>query len=239
MNSKTFTSSLRAVLRSRGIKYEQVAQQLDVSESTVKRWFSSGGMSLDQYAKVLEMADVRFEDLARIIDSKAESEVYFYSEHQEQVLVKHPKAHAFFNLLLKYEKVSVVERKCKLPKSVVSRSMKLLDNIGLIEWKEKNRFKFLVSKKVAWRKNGPLRKQFLSEAKNEFLNSNFSGELSSFRFLNLQLSQKASSQLMGKISKVLDDGVNISEVEKSVNNELEEFGFLFAFRPWSFSKLKF
>lgn len=237
MQSQMFTDSMKSILRVRGVTYQHIAEELDVSESTVKRWFSIGGMSLDQYSKVMDVAKVSFHDLAKIMDAHKDSEIYTFTLTQETFLVKHPTTHAFFNLLIRHGAVGEIKRRIKIPDTLISQSLRHLDSIGLIEWKEKSKYRLRVSRKVAWRKDGPLRKQFLSEAKREFLHSEFNERLSTFRFLNVQLTEKTALDLIDQLSKVANDINHISEMEKSVHPELGDFGVLLAIRPWLFSKL--
>lgn len=237
MDTKPFVSSLKSVLKMRSIKYDEISKRLGVSQSTVKRWFSSGSMSLDQYAQIMAIAKVGFSDLAKLVDAQSEAETYIFTEKQETFFVKHPSAHAFFHLLLQYGTVSEVIRRTKLTMFVASQCLRQLDAIGLIEWQNKNRYRLLVSKRVAWRKDGPLRRQFLAEAKGEFLHSNFSGRLSGFRFLNLRLTEKTVTDLISQFSKNSNELSQVSEIEKAAHRDLDDFGILMAVRPWTFSKL--
>lgn len=237
MNSDPFLNGLKSVLKMRAITYDDVSKQLGVSQSTVKRWFSSGGMSLDQYAQVMTIAKVSFFDLAKLVDAQAEAETYIYTEEQEAFFIKHPASHAFFHLLLQHGSVAEVTKRKKLANSIVSQCLRQLDTIGLIEWQNKNRYRLLVPKRVAWRKDGPLRRQFLAEAKGEFLHSNFSGRQSGFRFLNIRLTEKTATDLVDQYAKIANELGQTSEIEKATHRDLEDYGILMAVRPWIFSKL--
>lgn len=237
MTSRQFVTGLKSILKLRGLTYQAIAKEMGVSESSVKRWFSTGQMSLEQYSQLLSMANISFHDLAKLLDAQADGEVYIFSHEQELFLANHSSAHAFLNLLLRYSSVNEVIKRTNLSRSVVTRHLRQLDSIGLIEWQEGNKYRLLVSKKVAWRKDGPLRRQFLAEAKNEFLQSNFSGNLSGFRFLSLRLTEKSIADVIHQFSKITGEVTQISELEKSVHKELEDVGILMAVRPWTFSKL--
>jgi len=237
MSPQPLLTSLKSVLKMQSITYSDVSKQLGVSQSTVKRWFSSGGMSLDQYAQVMAIAKVSFFDLAKLVDAQAEAETYIYTESQEAFFIKHPATHAFFHLLLQYGSVAKVTKRTKLANAVVSQCLRQLDTIGLIEWQDKNRYRLLVPKRIAWRKDGPLRRQFLAEAKGEFLHSNFLGRQSSFRFLNIRLTEKTATDLVIQFTKIANELNQTSEIEKAAHPDLDDFGILMAVRPWVFSKL--
>jgi transcriptional regulator with XRE-family HTH domain len=238
MKSEPFLTSLKTALRIQGMTYAQIAKKIGVSQSTVKRWFSSGGMSLDHYAQLLSISGVSLQDLTKMLGVQSEAEVYTYTLDQETYLSKHPSSHAFFNLLLRHGSVSELKKKIKMPELLIMQSLRQLDKIGLIECQEKTRFRLLVAKKVAWRKDGPLRRQFLAEAKKEFLQSDFGGRHSSFRFLNIPLSERSLNEFIGQCSRATSEIVQISEVEKSVHPDLVEYGILMAIRPWTFSKFE-
>lgn len=237
MDSRPFVTPLKNALKLRGLGYTDIAKEMNVSLSTVKRWFSSGGMSLDQFAKILALGGIGLHDLANLMGSAAESEVYFFSEEQEIFFIKNPVTHAFFNALLKYGSVRKIAKAKALNDAVVMKCLNQLHKLELIEWKTGTQYRLLVSAKIGWRRDGPLRRQFFTEAKTEFLNSNFSERQSDFRFLYAPLTEKSASELLRQISKITTETMHISEVEGSANPHLQEYGILLAVRPWTFSKL--
>jgi transcriptional regulator with XRE-family HTH domain len=237
MNSQAWTNSLKAALKAQGKTYRDVAEQLNVSQSTVKRWFSSGGISLDQFTQVMVVAGVRLGDLAKLAEAGSEARFHVYTEAQESFLAKHPHTHTFFNLLVRFGTVRAALKKRKIPQSDVAKFLRQLDALGLVEWQKGDRVRFLTSRKLVWRKDGPLRRQFLREAKSEFLDSDFSGRFSTFRFLNIPLTERTAAELMTQMTKFASDANHVSEIEKNVNPDLADFGVLVAVRPWTFSKL--
>jgi hypothetical protein len=210
---------------------------MKVSESTVKRWFSRGGLSLEQFSKILEITHVEFQDLGKLLDSYSETETHVYTHQQEAYFVANPLGHSFFNLLLRFESLSRVKKRLKLPDRSATRILRDLEKVELIGWMPNDRIKFLTSKKTAWRKDGPLRKQLLEKAKQEFLRSDFSGTASSFRFLNTPLTEKSVSALIMQISKIISEQSQLSELENAMKPDLETYGILMAVRPWDFLKL--
>jgi DNA-binding Xre family transcriptional regulator len=55
--------TLKRELRKQGINYQQVAQQLDLSESSVKRLFAERSFTLTRLVQVCELLNLEFSDL--------------------------------------------------------------------------------------------------------------------------------------------------------------------------------
>ncbi len=66
-----FTAALKRCLKSRGMTYARLAPHLDLSETSVKRLFSSGGFTLERIEQICRLLDMDLFELARHAQSAA------------------------------------------------------------------------------------------------------------------------------------------------------------------------
>lgn len=229
--------ALKTILKANGLTYSEIAKSMAVSEASVKRWFSQGGISLQQFTEVMQLAGTEIQDLASVMKAESQLKEYIYSIEQELFFVDHPQCHAFFNALLRFGSVKGIQQKTKISSASANRYLVELERLKLVERLPADRLRFLTPKRVVWRKDGPLRKQFLREAKEEFLDATFTDKLAAFRFVQVSLSNHSASAFLTQLSKGVDEATRTAEIEKSISSNLSEYGILIAIRPWQFSKL--
>ncbi|OYU25272.1 MAG: transcriptional regulator, partial [Burkholderiales bacterium PBB2] len=81
---------LRSEMRAAGITYKQLGQRLEMSESSMKRMFSQGDMSLSRLAQICKAVGVAMEDVLRqAADATPHADTLTLA--QERSLVSDPK----------------------------------------------------------------------------------------------------------------------------------------------------
>jgi hypothetical protein len=83
-------SVLKQSLKLHGFSYRDVAQQLNLSEASVKRLFSANGFSLVRLDSVSQMMGLEISDLVAEMRQQAKTGVSRMSEKQEQELAADP-----------------------------------------------------------------------------------------------------------------------------------------------------
>src|SRR5262249_16823411 len=81
---------LKRALRERGLTYAHIAKGLGISESSVKRTFSKGSMSLGRLEEVCELAEMEISDLIDLTRA-AEARAEELTEQVERTLVSDTK----------------------------------------------------------------------------------------------------------------------------------------------------
>jgi len=85
-NSQDLVEALRAELKAAGMTYAMLAKSLGTSESTVKRMFSRGDMSLARVDEILDALNLDLADIARRI-SAVQPTMIELTDAQEKALV--------------------------------------------------------------------------------------------------------------------------------------------------------
>ena len=74
-------------MKAKGVTYNQVANALDISLSTVKRDFSLRNLSLSRFLAICEMTNISLKDLSQSIE-KSEPKSYTLTDDQEKFFAK-------------------------------------------------------------------------------------------------------------------------------------------------------
>jgi transcriptional regulator with XRE-family HTH domain len=174
-DTRDLISSLRAELKAAGLTYADLADALGTSESTVKRMFSKGDMTLSRVDEILKVLSLDFADLARRM-AQAEPEMIELSDAQEKVLVADRKL-----MMIALSCQSEWSFEQMMDFFVFSRAelvgfMTKLDKLGLIELRANNRYTLKLAKGFRWRPHGPVMTYFREKAMTDYFSAGFDGQ---------------------------------------------------------------
>jgi hypothetical protein len=233
MQQQKITRTLRALLRSKGVRYALVAQWLDLSESSVKRLFSQESLSITQIEVLTEKLGLSFLDVVALANPEDRLPEVL-TEEQEQFLVDSPKLLRVFYLLFRHWRASDIARAWRMSQPELVRSLVALEKCSLIQLLPKNRVKLLVGPGLRWRANGPIAQFFRQDVSADFVAGCREKQKGEFlAFVPCELSVTASHRLMAKLKSVLREIQEVSELEaKSLKSETKGHGVLLAMRPW-------
>lgn len=237
--SLALVETLKKILRSKGITYHNLSEALNISEASVKRVFSEANFSLERFEKICQFAGVSITEVADLTNADRAITSHIYTLEQEKYFAENPKYLAFFDLLLRFGSLDKVRKyKPELTDQRVSKYLKQLESMNLIQRHPNDRVTFPVSRAVSWQRKGPLGKKFRALAKSDFLNHDFSKEISTFAFFGLELTPKSAQQMAEKLKELAIEAKQTSELEQKVKAKTEHFGVMVAQRPWRLSLLE-
>ncbi len=93
--SQRIKTALKDRLKKRGMTYGELAEHLEVSVPTVKRYLGQEELTVSRLLQICEVVDLELEDLARIIQVGGHQDERF-TEEQDKFLAKNPKYFAYF-----------------------------------------------------------------------------------------------------------------------------------------------
>lgn len=227
--------TLKKELRSAGKTYADVAQQLELSEASVKRLFSERNLSLARLEKIASLIGM---DLVELIEAMRRRQKLLtqLTEQQEKeiasdmllvlVAVSVINGHTLADLLALYD---LTEAQCiqKLAK---------LDRLKILELLPGNRIRMLVAPNFNWRPRGPIEKLFREKVEQDFFNSQFNKDSERLIVLNGVLSSAANAEMQSKIEKLAHEFNELIQRESKVPMS-SKFGntMVIALRQWRYS----
>lgn len=232
-----FLGSLKRSLKAKNILYRDLAETLNLSESSVKRILSSKSLSLERLEEICKATDLSFAEICRNAQFEEEGHVFNLNAEQEFALAENPRLLHYFVLLHEGKKPQKIEKEYELNSTEAKKMQLQLDRLGLIELYPKDRVKIKGSGALRFRRDGAVGKAMFTFTKNHYLNYEFNGELDFIRFSLVGLDQKSLNKFKAKIEKM---NLEIQEEAKFISDndkESEDIGILFAFRPWQYSDM--
>ncbi len=230
--TEALVQTLKRLLRAQKITYAQVAKELDLSETSVKRLFSKSSFTLDRLEQICRMAGVSIFDLAREADAAPEA-LDELTPEQEQQLLADPKLMLVTYMVLNHWTVDEIVHRFALEEAEVIKRLTTLDRLGMIELQPGNRIKRLTARNFTWRKNGPVQHFFEREIKADFLNSRFAQKGEHLRFLGGLLSRDSILRMHQSIDRLAAELDEHIQADADLPTE-EKFGVgvVLALRPW-------
>lgn len=231
--SEDLIKVLKRALRGRDITYAQVAGELDLSESSVKRMFSSGHFTLQRLQQVCDMAGLEIGDLAVMADEQRR-DIEQLSEEQESILVEDPKLLLVAFLLLNHWSVDKIVAAYEIGDLEVIQLLARLDRMKVIDLLPGNRVRMRLSRTFSWREDGPIQRLFENQVQTEFFRSRFNGPGELRLVLNGMISDQSINLLHQRMHRLASEFEHcVAEDRKTVDSERLGTTLIMAIRPWA------
>lgn len=237
--TRLILSELKSLLKARGITYAEIATNLGVSESTIKRTLTSQKITLERLEEICQAAKVSLFELIGMTKKPDEKTRHLYTMKQERFLSKNPKYLAFFDLLIRNGSLEKVKKiRPHLKQKTIHMYLKKLDELGLIEWHPGDIVKYPIGRDVAWNPDGPLRKTFLKWAKDDFVTDDFKRDLDHFSFTAAELTDVSIQKIQHKLKELNAEVSHLSQIDKNAKGKTQNVAVMLGSRPWRFSILE-
>ena len=174
-SSQDLITALKAELRRAGITYAQLAKELKLAESSVKRIFAKGDLPLSRIDQVLAVLHMDFADLARQVVS-ASPQRSELTLAQERAVVADPKLLLVAICAQSLWTLEQITETYAISKPQAVACLLALDKLGFIELRAQNRYRLKIDKTFRWRPDGPVMQFFRQHAVADYYSGGFDGE---------------------------------------------------------------
>jgi len=152
--------ALKAQLKAQGLRQSDVAERLGVGLATVKRWLAGDALTTQRLEDLCDLAKISLIELIEAAAREPADKIAAFSPSQERALAEDPQLFfVFFSLLNGWPREDC-ERELALPSGRMDTLLKRLARLGLIDILPGGRVRLLTVREVAWRRDGPLSKNF-------------------------------------------------------------------------------
>lgn len=239
--TRPLIGTLKQELRRQRITYRQVAETLELSETSVKRLFSEESFSLKRFEKVCNMLNLGLSDLVQLMERNIELTSALTLE-QEQELVADVRLLLVTLLLMNKLKFEEIIATYDISEPDGIRLLVRLDRMKLIELQPGNRVRLLVSSNFEWIKAGPIQQFFESRVQPEFLHSSFNGAGELRIFISGMITRGDNAELTRRMQQLAREMGEMTQDAENLPLE-QRFGtsLMMAMRPWeieAFEKLR-
>ncbi|MEM7397131.1 MAG: helix-turn-helix transcriptional regulator, partial [Verrucomicrobiota bacterium] len=220
-----------------GLTYRDVADALELSEASVKRLFSEESFSLRRIEAICRLLDMSLYDLAKMTRAGEGEARNVLSLDQEKALAADGRLLTVFYLLCNGWPLEKIRKIYKIKKLAMTRLLLKLDRLRLIDLEPGEKVRLRTAREIQWRRDGPVRKRYEEQVKQEFFDSDFSGSTELFTLETAELSEASIQIMRRKIDKLVREFHDLAEVDLSMG-EREGVGLMIGFRPWVFSLME-
>ncbi len=188
-------AELKRLLKDRNIRYCDIAEQLDVSETTIKRKLTGHGLSVSMLESVCSIVGVRLIDLAELAARRSDTKIHALSIEQEQGLADAPFT-AFIFLLLRYDWTPrEIQQEFDLDEAGIFLHLRQLEKLRLLDLFPGNRVRLLTVRHPEWIPGGPLRRAVNDAMRRHFEAMDFQDPQSVWQLETVKLSRGSMEQL--------------------------------------------
>ena len=201
---------LKKELKAAQMTYADLAKELGMAESSVKRMLAKGDMPLSRIDAICRALKMDFAELAqRVADA--------------QPLLKE----------LTAEQISATYR---LSEPEVVLSLAQLDRIGIIELKAGNRYRLKLAKAFRWRPHGPMMQFFREHAALDFFSGGFDGHAEGLLLVHGSISRALAPSFLERMQRVAQDFQQQHQADQELKDaDRKGYTLLLAMRDWEFA----
>lgn len=228
--------SLKRLLKSRGITYATLAKRIGLSEPSVKRIFSRSTLSLARLQQICQALDTSILEVTRLAGEQHTDAAETLTWDQEAALAEDPKLLACLYLLTNGRTARELGAELRADEKQIRRWFARLHSLGLIGLRSNLRARVRTAPAITWRKDGPIRKLYEAQVRDEFLRSAFADRAEALHFRSAELSDASCRVLLRKLERLANEFRDLAELDRSLpSREKRSVAVLLASRPWVFS----
>ncbi len=233
-STEQLVNTLKRELRRNHITYSQVGEELQLSETSVKRMFATGQFTLDRLSAISALVKWDWTDLAdaarnneKMLDHLSEEQEREIADDIELLLIAVSviNGFTFLDLISQYQ---FSEPQC-------IRKLARLDKLNLIELLPGNRIRLKISTNFRWNPRGPIQKYFLDVVVQEFFDTSFAGEQEKLIVMNALLTDSAHQHLQQRMDKLASEMSEAMQRETALPLQTKKGNTLVvALRRWKY-----
>ena len=226
---------LRAELRAASITYKELAERIEMSESSVKRMFGQKDMALSRLAQICKAAGIPMEDvLRRAADARTHADTL--TAAQEKSLMANPRLPLVAICCLGHWTLDQVIETYNMSEPECIGLMVELDRLGLIELKPGNRYSLRVSNAFRWIADGPVQQYVREHVVGDYFGGRFDGHGETLMCVPARLSAASAQEMTHKVQQLAGELARLHQNDRRLDsNERDGYTLLLGLRSWEFA----
>lgn len=228
-------STLKRVLKTRGVTYADLAQRISLSEASVKRLFSQGTFTLERLEQVCAALEIDVFELAKLARGE-QARAQELTVKQEQALARDRVLLGVFYLAYNGWQIGDIVAHYELTRLQVFSLLRKLDGIGVLDLLPGDQVRIKVARNLRLRRRGPIELAYGRAVVGEFLRPEFDQVGGMFRFEFRELSNASFEVLKRKLERIADEVHELAELDSMLpSKDRQTVGVAVGLRPWTVS----
>jgi transcriptional regulator with XRE-family HTH domain len=231
-------TALKSELKAAGITYAQLAAQLGMAESSIKRVFSKGDMPLSRIDEVLRVLKMDFAELARRI-ADAQPLRRELTLEQEAAVVSDPKLMLLAICCISQWTFEQIVTTYAITDAECVRYLLRLDKLGFIELRPLNRYRLKVAKGFRWRPDGPVMAYFRKHVPPDYYSGGFDGDGETLLLVHGQISTAQAATFVERLQRLGQDFAQQHLADQKLGPEHKRpYTLVIGMRSWLFAPFR-
>lgn len=227
-------NTIKSEMKYRGLRYQDIADALGVSESSARRLFSQRHLTLERVEAVCTLMGMQISDLIYSMESTKKRLTQLTVE-QEQELASEPVLLLIAYLAVNGWTYNDIKAHYRISDPDLIKHLIRLEKIGMLELMPQNRIKLRVTEGFSWREDGPVLSLFLASLEKDFFASRFNRPNEILLLMTGSITPSSVGILKEKLTEVKRLFSQIIRQERGLAvKERTHIGIVAAMRPLRF-----
>ena len=231
-------AALKAELRRAGVTYADLARELNLAESSVKRIFAKGDMPLSRIDEVLRVLKLDFTELAAQIVHAQPLRKELTLE-QEKAVVADRKLLLVAICALSQWTFEEIVATYSLSEAEGVGYLVALDRLGIIELRPLNRYRLKVDKTFRWRAQGPVMRYFREHVVGDYFDGGFDGDGETLMLVHGQISKAQAGVFVERLQRLGQDFAQQHLADQKLPADRKQaYTLVVGMRSWLFAAFR-
>ena len=227
-------TALKKELKAAQMTYADLAQQLGMAESSVKRMLAKGDMPLSRIDAICRALALDFADLARRVADN-QPLLQELTQEQEKAVVSDKKLLLVAISVLSQWTLEQIVATYRLSEAEGIKYLAQLDRIGIIELRPLNRYRLKLAKTFRWRPHGPVMNFFRENALLDYFAGGFDHSGEGLMLVHGSVSRALAPVFLERLQRVAQDFAQQHQTDqKLAPKDREGYTLVLAMRSWEF-----
>jgi transcriptional regulator with XRE-family HTH domain len=228
-------ATLKAELKAAGLTYADLARELRMAESSIKRMFAKGDMPLTRIDEIARVLKTDFAELARRV-ADAQPLRRELTDEQERAVVADRKLLLVAICCLSQWSFEQIVSSYTINEAETVKCLAKLDRIGIIELKALNRYRLRVAKTLRWRPNGPVMRYFREHVVGDYFSGGFDGDGEMLTLVHGQIGSGLAESFNQRLARIAQDFAQQHVADQKLPAEHKRpYTIVVGMRSWLFS----
>lgn len=226
---------IKRELKAQLLTYADLARELGMSQSNVKRMLAKADMPLSRVDAICRVLHLDFADLARqVVD--AQPLLSTLSLEQEQAVVGDEQLMLVALCVLSQWTAEQILAAYRLSEVELIRALIRLDRLGVIELKPLNRYRLKLAKTFRWQPDGPVMRYFRRHALQVYYDGEFAGSDEGLLLVHGRISRALAPSFVERLQRVAQEFAQQHLADQKLPEaEREGYTLVLAMRRWEFA----
>ena len=227
-------TALKTELKTAQMTYADLAREMGMAESSVKRMLAKGDMPLSRVDAICRALKLDFADLARRVADN-QPLLSQLTQEQERAVVADKKLLLCAICVLSQWTLEQITSAYRITEAEVVRAWVQLDRIGIIELRPLNRYRLKLAKTFRWRPHGAVMDYFREHALLDYFSGGFDGPGEGLLLVHGSISRSLAPSFRERMQRVAQDFAQQHLADqKLADKDLQGYTLLLGMRSWEF-----